>query len=166
VTPLPPICGWKPVEVDRIAAKWDIGRGPLLRAPFYPHQLGLSDSRPQLDQVQAWVNEHVSYKTDPKDHWQTASETLGLRSGDCEDYAILKHRILRAQGVPDDDLLLLVAFDAVARMDHAMLLAAAATSWWCLDHRTPRVLPLAALTDYRPIVAYQNARTFTFPARA
>jgi hypothetical protein len=36
-----------------------------------------------------WVRRNIEYVADPQDYWQSANETLSLRTGDCEDYAIL-----------------------------------------------------------------------------
>jgi hypothetical protein len=36
------------------------------------------------------VNEYLTYKPDSGDYWQSPEESLKYRTGDCEDYAILK----------------------------------------------------------------------------
>jgi hypothetical protein len=36
-----------------------------------------------------WIAANINYVTDPGDVWQSPQTTLSLRSGDCEDYAIL-----------------------------------------------------------------------------
>ena len=43
-----------------------------------------------LESLTLWVNQRITYKTDSPSHWQPASETRRLGTGDCEDYAILK----------------------------------------------------------------------------
>jgi predicted transglutaminase-like cysteine proteinase len=161
---LPPICGWAPIATPGIADKWRDRRGHVL-GQLTLKTLGLPlTPNPQL--VHTWVNRNIAYVPDRNgDDWQTAQNTLTKRTGDCEDYAILKHRLLRAQGMPDDDLSLLLAYDAVAHLDHALLLGAWDGKWHALDHRTDSIIPLERLTDYRPVIAYQNARTFTFPTR-
>jgi predicted transglutaminase-like cysteine proteinase len=50
-----------------------------------------------------WVGDNIRYKTDLKSHgkeeyWQLPNETLKLRTGDCEDYAVLLCALLRADG--------------------------------------------------------------------
>jgi hypothetical protein len=45
-----------------------------------------------------WVRDHVSYADDPHDYWQSASETLSWRTGDCEDYAILLASMIDEMG--------------------------------------------------------------------
>ncbi len=36
-----------------------------------------------------WVLENVEYVADEEDEWQTPEETYRLRTGDCEDFALL-----------------------------------------------------------------------------
>jgi transglutaminase-like putative cysteine protease len=45
-----------------------------------------------------WVRDHVVYTDDPSDYWQSASETLSWRTGDCEDYAILLASMIDEMG--------------------------------------------------------------------
>ncbi len=54
-----------------------------------------SQSKPLYEAVHIEVNGSLSYKEDPLDHWQTPSESRLLGSGDCEDYALMKHLLLR-----------------------------------------------------------------------
>lgn len=45
-----------------------------------------------------WVRDHIVYADDPQDYWQSASETLSWRTGDCEDYAILLASMIDEMG--------------------------------------------------------------------
>jgi transglutaminase-like putative cysteine protease len=45
-----------------------------------------------------WVRDHIVYTDDPTDYWQSASETLSWRTGDCEDYAILLASMIDQMG--------------------------------------------------------------------
>jgi len=59
--------------------------------------------------LQEWVAWHVTYVSDSVAHgqseyWQLPSETLSLGTGDCEDFAILLCSLLRAHGVPPEDV--------------------------------------------------------------
>ena len=54
--------------------------------------------------VNSQVNNMLTYRTDRDEHWQTLAETLRLRTGDCEDYAIAKYEKLLARGIPESDL--------------------------------------------------------------
>lgn len=52
--------------------------------------------------------------------WSTLLEFL-RRGGDCEDYATSKYQLLRALGIPADDLRVVVVFDRASRDHHALL---------------------------------------------
>jgi len=69
-----------------------------------------------FETLRTWVASHVSYKHDVDVHglseyWQLPSETLELRTGDCEDFAILLCSLLRAYEVAADQVYVGVGFD-------------------------------------------------------
>ncbi len=45
-----------------------------------------------------WVAHNIAYARDPGDYWQSPSETLSLRTGDCEDFALLICSMVGALG--------------------------------------------------------------------
>jgi hypothetical protein len=56
-----------------------------------------------------WVANSITYKYDSnvhgvEDYWQLPKETIELRTGDCEDYAILLCSLLRADGWSPNDV--------------------------------------------------------------
>lgn len=66
---------------------------------------GQQITRDSLAKLNHWANQAIRYRSDRKswkmaDFFQTPLETLVLRSGDCEDYAILKAALLQRLGVP------------------------------------------------------------------
>ena len=60
------------------------------------------DPRTDLERIVHWIHMSIDYAEDDggwiTDHWQTCAETLRLRSGDCEDMAILGASIAEAAG--------------------------------------------------------------------
>lgn len=53
----------------------------------------------QIAEAYEWVKNNIKYTADTsEDYWQSASETLNLMSGDCEDHAILLCSIIDALG--------------------------------------------------------------------
>ena len=59
-------------------------------------------ANPTLQNVNDFYNREIRYKADfPRDHWQDAAETWDLKTGDCEDYAMIKARELLEQGLAD-----------------------------------------------------------------
>lgn len=56
--------------------------------------IGCSSVPQEISKVNSLVNSQVTYVSDKGDYWQTPEETLRLRTGDCEDYVILKRSLL------------------------------------------------------------------------
>lgn len=59
-----------------------------------------------------WVQANITYISDKKswkitERWQTVTETLEKRKGDCEDGAILLYCLCRLKGIPANRLLLM-----------------------------------------------------------
>ena len=72
------------------------------------------------------VNGLIAYKTDRAiygklDYWASSAEILQRGTGDCEDYAILKQAMLRAMGVPDKSLSIIILKDNARGLYHAVL---------------------------------------------
>jgi predicted transglutaminase-like cysteine proteinase len=70
-----------------------------------------------FNSIRQWVFDNIEHVSDEEsqgvsDYWQTPSETLSLRTGDCEDFAILLCSLLRANGVPADQVYVAVGYDA------------------------------------------------------
>jgi uncharacterized repeat protein (TIGR01451 family) len=64
-----------------------------------------------------WVGKNIQYKTDEliygtTEYWQFGRETIKLRTGDCEDFAILLCSLFRANGVSADDVYVVVGRNA------------------------------------------------------
>ena len=126
----------------------------LIRAAY-------SDRGQQLEQVNRWVNHAITYAEDSRvygraDYWANASESLRRGKGDCEDFAIAKMQILRAMGVPQRDLYLVIVRDLVRRADHAVLAVRTDSGFMVLDSNTDRVLPQSQVNDYRPILTFNS----------
>ena len=95
------------------------------------------------------------------DRWMPASETLARGRGDCEDYAIAKRALLRAAGIPDRDLYLVVLKDLTRRADHAVLVVRANGRFLVLDNGTSRIVDSSDVSDYRPVLTFTAGRTYT-----
>jgi len=71
------------------------------------------DPRPDWMILRDWVGNSITYKYDSdvhgvEDYWQLPKETLQLRTGDCEDSAILLCSLLRAAGYSSNDVYVVV----------------------------------------------------------
>ena len=146
---------WKRVS-DRELSRRDVRRA-IGRTP--------SDREALLSRVNAWVNRNIAYRDDSaqfgtSDYWADARMTLRSRTGDCEDYAILKMQMLAAAGVAREDMMLTLARDTLRRNDHAVLLVKHNGAWVMLDMTNNKLAPAAADYGYRPIMSFAANQRF------
>ncbi|MGE5502112.1 MAG: transglutaminase-like cysteine peptidase [Ignavibacteriales bacterium] len=158
----PDLFGSKAIKVanTRLDAQWrrvshsDGAASGLIRASY-------TDRAQQLQTVNRWVNHAIAYADDSRvygrpDYWANASESLRRGKGDCEDFAIAKMQILRAMGVPQRDLYLVIVRDLVRHADHAVLAVRTNAGFVILDSNTDKVLPQGQVSDYRPILTFNS----------
>jgi predicted transglutaminase-like cysteine proteinase len=125
------------------------------------------DDISKIETVNSYVNARVRFVDDRvqfgvADRWQVPSETLARGRGDCEDFALAKRAMLRAAGVPDRDLYLVVLKDLSRRADHAVLVVRAAGRFLVLDNGTDRIVDSSDVQDYKPMLTFAaNGRTYT-----
>jgi hypothetical protein len=50
-------------------------------------------------ELELWFRSEFKYVGEVPDRWQKAEETINLRQGDCEDFALLAHEVLGRLGV-------------------------------------------------------------------
>jgi predicted transglutaminase-like cysteine proteinase len=91
------------------------------------------------------------------DVWSSPLATLTSRSGDCEDYAILKFVALLEAGVSSDDLRLLIVRDSARAEDHAVVVARHEDKWLVLDNRRLVMLADTQLANYSPLLQLDGA---------
>jgi predicted transglutaminase-like cysteine proteinase len=128
--------------------------------------LGARPTAERIDAVNRFVNARIAFEEDSRqfgrtDVWQSAADTLRRGRGDCEDYAIAKLQLLRAAGLDERDLYLVIVKDLVRRSDHAVLAVESGGRLLVLDNGTDRVADSAELTDYRPIFTYSAGQRWT-----
>ncbi|MBI4706628.1 MAG: transglutaminase family protein [Candidatus Omnitrophica bacterium] len=66
-----------------------------------------------------WFNKEFRYETEMPDRWQSAEETLRLKKGDCEDFAILSKELLGRKGIKGD--IVVIKFQGV-NQSHAIFI--------------------------------------------
>ena len=120
----------------------------------------------KLEAANSYVNARVRFVDDrvqfgTVDRWMPASETLARGRGDCEDFAIAKRALLRAAGVPDRHLYLVVLKDLTRRADHAVLVVRANGRFLVLDNGTDRIVDSSEAPDYRPVLTFTAGHTYT-----
>lgn len=113
--------------------------------------------RAPMDQIVA-VNDYMNrqrYLTDPRnygvsDYWATPAQFFS-RDGDCEDYAIAKFMSLRALGMPNDMMRIVVLQDLNLRVGHAILVVYLDGQAYVLDNQVRRVVRAESIRHYKPI---------------
>ncbi|WP_293704901.1 transglutaminase-like cysteine peptidase [Sphingopyxis sp. UBA6723] len=157
-----------PVDTTRFDDRWARARRapalPLMRAQLARAAVtdGLGEAV-KLERINQWVNRQIAYIADEsnyrqRDYWATADETMSRGSGDCEDYAILKMHLLKAAGIDDARLKLVLLRDLAINADHAFLLVRSKAGWVVLDNMTDRIYDGRASDVLRPILSFSGDR--------
>lgn len=111
-----------------------------------------------MNKVVAGVNEivnRVPYINDSNiygqsDYWATPMEFL-QNGGDCEDFAITKYVALRALGVPEERMRILVLQDLQKNIPHAILIVYTDNGPVLLDNQIKTVVNADRVSHYKPI---------------
>lgn len=146
-------------ENNKFQAKWDqVKNIPLTKTPeiknvlIYARNLSLRDKALSIN---VSVNSYVTYKNDEHDYWQTANETLKLGTGDCEDYAILKYRLLIESGV--DPSIIFFVIGKYSGIGHAELVVLDKDQYYVLDNNFNDLLPMPG---FKPIFSLNDKEIF------
>jgi len=157
-----------PVGHTPLDGRWhSIARSTVSGAAgAFAASLAERDESARLDAVNTYVNHRVQFVDDIRqygvaDRWSAAADTLARGRGDCEDYAIAKMAMLRRAGFAEHNLYLVILRDLVRRADHAVLVVRSEGRFRVLDNGTDRVLDSNEIHDYRPILTFNVARTYT-----
>jgi predicted transglutaminase-like cysteine proteinase len=159
------------LTIDRspLDARWNrvSGAGVSGSAGGFAASLRDEDVISKLEAVNSYVNARVRFVDDRvqfgiADRWMAPSETLARGRGDCEDFALAKRAMLRAAGVAERDLYLVVLKDLSRRADHAVLVVRAAGRFLVLDNGTDRIVDSSDVQDYKPMLTFAaNGRAYT-----
>ena len=166
----PDVFGSTALRIGRTSldARWQrVERTPVgAAATAFLHGLdGLTEIE-RIDAVNRYVNarvEFTNYSTQfgSADLWLAAAETLQRGRGDCEDYAIAKLQMLRRAGFEEKDLYLVILRDVRRQADHAVLVVRADGRLLVLDNGTNRIVDSDSVPDYRPIMTFSAAGSWT-----
>ncbi|MFC0243782.1 transglutaminase-like cysteine peptidase [Rhodopseudomonas telluris] len=127
------------------------------------------DDRARAETINRDVNQAVRYVNDIQQHgvadlWTSPLQTLRSGIGDCEDYAIAKYALLRAAGVAESDLTLVLVRDLAVRQDHAVLAVRLDGRWLVLDNRQASLLEGRDLQSFMPLFALDHRGVSLFAA--
>lgn len=84
-----------------------------------------------------------------EDYWEIPAEFL-KKSGDCEDYAIIKYFTLKELGVPPETMRIVVVRDTIRNLAHAVLAVYLNNDAYILDNLSNAVLSHTRLRQYSP----------------
>ncbi len=84
------------------------------------------------------------------DYWATPMEFL-KNGGDCEDFAITKYVALRALGVPEQRMRILILQDLQKNIPHAVLVVYTDNGAVILDNQIKSVKAVSQIAHYKPI---------------
>lgn len=105
-----------------------------------PRELILSPERwALLTSINSGVNRRIASTTDAKLYGKVEYWTIPDTAGDCEDYVLLKRRILNASGIPVSSLLITVVHDENGE-GHAVLTVPTTAGDIVLDNRRDEIL--------------------------
>lgn len=111
------------------------------------------DLRAKLERVNAAINRHPYVPSlsnwGESNHWETPFEFL-RRGGQCQDYAIAKYLLLRATGVPAEQLRVVVLRDMRRGLDHAITVAYLGGEVLVLDNQRRDIANAEDLRYYQP----------------
>ncbi len=124
------------------------------------------DRREQLRIVNSYFNQSP-YKADRelygvREYWATPAEFMA-RSGDCEDYAIAKYFTLRHLGFHDDELRIVMLYDRIRGVGHAILAVLVEGDILILDNQNDIVLSHSRYKHYAPRYMMNQAALWAAP---
>ncbi len=111
------------------------------------------DRRSQIEKINRYMNE-AWYITDIRnygvlDYWATPRQFF-TRDGDCEDYAIAKFMSLRALGLGNELMRVVVLQDLNLQTAHAVLVVYLDGEALILDNQVLQVVPADQIRHYQP----------------
>jgi len=125
--------------------------------------------RARLETANRLLNRAIRYTPDDSQHgvpdrWTAPLASLVAERGDCEDFAIAKYAVLRAAGVAEADMRLVLVRDTAARLDHAVLAVLFEGRWLVLDNRHTMTVEAEELRHYMPLFALDHEGVKLFAA--
>ena len=161
------------VEYDKPCLQRDAS---CLPAPDAAQWLYLARKAPSMDELALLRSINAFFNKFPTasdmsnygvaDHWPTLAEFFSRRSGDCKAYTLAKYFALRALGMDDDKLRIVIAHHAKFKVNHAMLAVAATKGVLILTdlvRPTDLLQPQEKLaSEYIPLLMLNEKGRWTF----
>ena len=94
-----------------------------------------------------YVEDIVNWRQE--DYWEIPAEFL-KKSGDCEDYSIIKYFTLKELGIPPESMRIVVVRDTIRNFAHAVLVVYLNDDAFILDNLSNSVLSHTKVRQYSP----------------
>lgn len=132
---------------------------------------GGNELRIQLGKINRAVNLAIRPASDwaqygYADFWASPLQTLASGAGDCEDYAIVKYVALRAVGIAETDLRLMIVRDDRHQTEHAVVAVRDGQDWLILDNRTMFIVNADDAAYYNPLFVLEQKTPQNFASAA
>ena len=110
-----------------------------------------------------WVGNNIKYEHDDavhgvRDYWQFGKETVAMKTGDCEDFAILLCSLLRAAGYSPDNVYVVIGKNPNGH--HAWVKINLGSIWYNLEPQengwATFVGDLLMLSDYQALYQFND----------
>lgn len=123
----------------------------------------------RIKQVNQFFNHNLRYTEDlvlwkKSDYWATPLETLGVRAGDCDDYAIAKYITLLRMGIPLENLRLIYVRAQVGGIESKVFQAHMVLGYYPQPNAVPLIMdslvntiePANKRPDLRPVFSFNS----------
>lgn len=119
----------------------------------------------RLSAVNRAVNGMIEYTSDKalygkRDYWAKPSETLQFGKGDCEDFALLKMSALKAMGIPEKSMSIVVLKITNRNIFHAVLAVSTSQGHYILDNLRTNVAMDTSYSNYVPLYSMSADRSW------
>ncbi|WPL11513.1 transglutaminase-like cysteine peptidase [Thiorhodovibrio litoralis] len=141
------------------------GRCPYTEWTRTIERLRGKDKATQVREINRFAN-NWSYITDPvnwgkEDYWATPGEFFD-KSGDCEDFAIVKFMSLRALGFSNAELRLVAVKDLNLKVGHSVTLVDLGGRIMLMDNQIKQVVQASTVRHYKPVFAANETTWWLF----
>lgn len=123
----------------------------------------------KIKRVNQFYNQNLRYTEDlvlwkKSDYWATPLETLGVRAGDCDDYAIAKYLTLLRMGIPVENLRLIYVRAQIGGTESKIFQAHMVLGYYSQPNAIPLIMdslvnaiePANQRPDLRPVFSFNS----------
>ena len=141
-------------HVGSLVARWGRSLGMRVMECDPPRQRAEGKSPRELLRLvnsfwNSWPYREDQANWGKQDYWAAPAQFL-KKSGDCEDYAIVKYFTLKELGIAPDSMRIVILRDTIRNLAHAVLVVYLDDEAYVLDNLSNVVQPHTRLRNYSP----------------